>query len=109
MLMNRSRGGTTQGRPPRQKGTNDESYDLESQQITKITVQIYVANHSDPCAPPTCLLGAQDPGPNPRGPRAVSMTCMIASTFSSSHGRPTTCTPTGSPFIADGLYAPFGP
>src|SRR6266850_223270 len=63
------------------------------------------ANHSSlsySSAPPTCIFGVQDPGPNPRGPRAASMRCIIASTFSSSHGRPTTCTPTGRPSIADG-------
>lgn len=51
----------------------------------------------------------QLPGPNPLGPRALSTTCMIATTFSSSHLRPTTCTPTGKPFILVGSYTPPTP
>lgn len=52
------------------------------------TIHMYEANHSafsNASAPPVCLFGAQDPGPNPRGPSTASTTCMIASSFSSPH------------------------
>ena len=44
------------------------------------------------------------PGPNPRGPNALSTTCIIAITFSSSHLLPTICTPTGIRSIFFGSY-----
>ncbi|CAG8682152.1 14719_t:CDS:2, partial [Acaulospora colombiana] len=42
----------------------------------------------------------QLPGPNPLGPSALSTICMIATIFSSSHLRPTTCTPKGTSAIS---------
>src|SRR5260221_232209 len=75
------------------------------------TIHMYEANHSPiSCASahPICLFGAH-PGPNPRGQRTSPTTCMIASTLSSPHGWLRPCTPTGSPFITDGFYVPFGP
>ena len=84
------RDGTTQGRSPRGEGINGDMR-VKATNIQRVLLQylfMYEANHSSLGAffPPVCLFGAQDPGPNPRGPRTVSTTCMIASTFSSPHG-----------------------
>jgi len=85
------RDGTTQGRSPRREGINGDMR-VKAPNIQRVLLQylfMYEANYSSfsgASFPPVCLFGAQDPGPNPRGPRTVSTTCMIASTFSSPHG-----------------------
>ena len=72
------------------QGGHKWQYAYEGHGYLKSTANpMYGANYSsfsDVSMLPVCLFGAQDPGPNPRGPRTASMTCIIASTFSSPHG-----------------------
>ena len=66
-----------------------EGHEYPKSTTVLLSIHMYEAHHSSfsgASAPPVCLFGAQDPGVNPCGPRTVSTTCIVARTFSSSHG-----------------------